>query len=272
MVPSHIAARPCRWRRSLLSLLVGLFASGCALFQQPAEVAPPSETESPVEEADATLDSIQVRLAALEAANRDLLDRATSAELSLFEKEARILELDQQVRDLQRMLDETISEVVRTKAKLGTVESKAEAASEIAEAEIAFQALGQLAGGSETPEYRRAAELLERSADEFEKENYGGAIYLTNQAKGLVRLGQIKIENREQVQTSAGEVLFETPLLLTVVANSNVRRGPGLNFSIITTLSTGASVTGFSYKGSWVHVKLKNGNEGWIHQRLVRGG
>ena len=100
----------------------------------------------------------------------------------------------------QEMLDEAIQEVVRAKAKLRSLESKAEAASEMAEAEIAVKALkAQLAGQTRNPELIKAQELLKMSAQEFKKENYGGAVYLTSQAKGHIRAGQIRLEGREKV-------------------------------------------------------------------------
>src|SRR5207249_2115448 len=57
-----------------------------------------------------------------------------------------VAERDAQVEDLQARLDEARQEVVRALAKLQTVASRAEAASAIAEAEIAVQALRAATG------------------------------------------------------------------------------------------------------------------------------
>ena len=62
-------------------------------------------------------------------------------QLRLLERDAQIKQLEERLNSQQEMLDEAIQEVVRAKAKLRTLESKAEAASEMAEAEIAIKAL-----------------------------------------------------------------------------------------------------------------------------------
>ncbi|MDA2912110.1 hypothetical protein MYX04_14420, partial [Nitrospiraceae bacterium AH_259_D15_M11_P09] len=68
------------------------------------------------------------------AVRQALDDDAAKLHLLLLEKEARINGLTEQ-------LEKVILEVVRVKAKLRSLESKAEAASDLAEAEIAVKAL-----------------------------------------------------------------------------------------------------------------------------------
>jgi hypothetical protein len=241
-------------------LLVFAFtAAGCSSkdpVPAPAPVAAAAE-ESPAQVAE------------LEATVRALEDRASRAELGLLERDARVLELEQRLESQQRLLDETIAEVVRTKAKLRGTESRAEAASQMAEAEIALKALGDRPHGGESPEYRQAVQLLGLSAAEFEAENYGGAIYLTSQAKSLISLGQVRLSERAEIETTAGEVLFGVPLPLAVLRTSNVREGPGTEFRVIVTLRQGTPLTGYSYKGEWIRVKLEDGTQGWIHQALA---
>ena len=77
-----------------------------------------------------------------------------------------VAERDAQVEDLQARLDEARQEVVRALAKLQTVASRAEAASAIAEAEIAVQALraatGTQPGGG--ADVAQAGTLLQQAA------------------------------------------------------------------------------------------------------------
>ncbi|MDA2912153.1 hypothetical protein MYX04_14635, partial [Nitrospiraceae bacterium AH_259_D15_M11_P09] len=68
------------------------------------------------------------------AVRQALDDGAANLHLLLLEKEARVNRLTEQ-------LEKVILEVVRAKAKLRSLESKAEAASHLAEAEIAVKAL-----------------------------------------------------------------------------------------------------------------------------------
>jgi SH3-like domain-containing protein len=113
--------------------------------------------------------------------------------------------------------------------------------------------------------------LLDMSAQEFEKENYGGALYLASQAKSLLTMNQGRPVSREQLTPVAGEVPFATPLLLQIAKTSNVREGPGLEFRVVTTLEKGTRVTGYSYKGQWVRVQGDHGLSGWVFQTLVSG-
>ena len=197
-------------------------------------------------------------------------------QLQMLERDAQIKQLEERLNSQQEMLDEAIQEVVRAKAKLRSLESKAEAASEMAEAEIAVKALkAQLAGQTRNPELIKAQELLKMSAKEFKKENYGGAVYLTNQAKGHIRAGQIQLTGREKVAPIKrlppikGEVFFSLPLPLRVLRTSNLRDQPDLKSKVITTLEKETPLIGYSYKGQWVRVISEDGGYGWVFQTLV---
>ena len=199
-------------------------------------------------------------------------------QLQMLERDAQIKQLEERLNSQQEMLDEAIQEVVRAKAKLRSLESKAEAASEMAEAEIAVKALkAQLAGQKRNPELIKAQELLKMSAQEFKKENYGGAVYLTSQAKGHIRAGQIRLGGREKVAPikrlppMKGEVFFSLPLPLLVLKTSNLREKPDLESKVIATLEKGTPLIGYSYKGQWVRVTSEDGTNGWVFQTLVGG-
>lgn len=103
--------------------------------------------------------------------------RAARLELRLLEREA-------QLEELEARLDEARQEVVRAMGKLQTVARRAEAASAMAEAEIAVQSL-RAAGGAPAPNSAQASALLDESSAAFAKHNYGGAAYLANQAKSV---------------------------------------------------------------------------------------
>jgi hypothetical protein len=255
--------------RALLSVfgLVGIvFCAACSLIVPPKEEEPPPVVEEPVApEAKYSDEQYEELLADYRAMG----DQAARAELLLLERDAQIMELQQRAMAQQRIIDETIAEVVRTKAKLRSVESKAEAASQIAEAEIALNALGEMSDAESSEDYGNAAELMEMAADAFDDQNYGGAIYLTSQAKTLISLAQLRYGEGEPVQVEAGETAFGLPVPLQVVRRSNLRDGPGTGFAVLATLTPGTEVTGYSYKGKWVRVRLEDGTEGWIYLTLI---
>ena len=205
-------------------------------------------------------------------------DNIAKLQLQMLERDAQIKQLEERLNSQQAMLDEAIQEVVRAKAKLRSLESKAEAASGIAEAEIAVKALkAQLAGQTPNPELIKAQELLKMSAQEFKKENYGGAVYLTSQAKGHIRAGQIRLGGREKVAPIKrlppfkGEVFFALPLPLQVLRTSNLRKQPDRDSKVITTLEKGTPLIGYSHKDKWVRVTSEDGTNGWVFQTLVGG-
>lgn len=206
------------------------------------------------------------------AAYKVLTEEAAGLKLQLLEKDIQIKESEKRLGSLQSKLDETIQEVVRDKAKLRSLDSKAEAASNMAETEIALKVLkGQASDAEIEADLAHAEHLLMRSAQEFKKENYGGALYLANQARNQMRMVQIRHGDRDKLEPVSGEILFALPVPLKVIRASNLRKGPGLDFKVIATLKAQTPLVGYSYKGQWVRVKIPDGRTGWVFQTLVGG-
>ena len=181
-------------------------------------------------------------------------------------------ELQRRSEGQQKRLEAAIVEVVRSKAKLRSLESKADAASTIAEAEIALKVLKSSAESSDwvaLDEIAIAEHLLKMSSKEFNARNYGGALYLANQTKARVRTAQDRISTGTNVVPFVGEASFSQPVPLKVIKNSNLRSGPGLNFPILVELKNETQIVGLGYKGKWVHVQAPQGKTGWIIQSLV---
>jgi uncharacterized coiled-coil protein SlyX len=195
------------------------------------------------------------------AARAELDRRIARLELALMEKEA-------QVDDLQARLDATRQEVVRAMAKLQTLATRAEAASGMAEAELALQPL-QVAAPQSSPEAAQARRLLEESSEEFGKENYGGALYLANQAKTMAAAGRGRLAGGERVTERPGETEFGLPIPLQAVSVGNVREGPGLGARVAFSVQPGDSLTGYSYIDEWVRISDGEGRGGWIFRSLV---
>lgn len=204
------------------------------------------------------------------------LTRQTTANRELEEKLARLqlllLEEKSHAKELNKNLNETILEVVRARAKLHSLESKAEAASTLAEGEIALKALKtNTAGIEKDAEILQAEKLLKASNLELGKENYGGALYLAIRAKALIKEGQRRSKDREKTPMRTGEVPFAVPLPLRLVSTSNVREGPGLDTKVLFSLREGSPLVGYSYQGLWVRVRTEAGQDGWIYYSLVDG-
>jgi hypothetical protein len=222
--------------------------SGCAAKQ--AETAPLPTTAA----------RRQARAAAAARAEQDR--RLARLELTLLEKNA-------QVEELQERLDQAREEVVRAMAKLQTLASRAEAASGMAEAEVALQPLRGRSTQQIAPEAAQATRLLREASSEFNQENYGGALYLANQAKALAAAGTGRLSSRERVADRPGEMSFAVPIPLKAVGSGNVREGPGTTAPIAFAVEGGDSLTGYSYLEDWVRISDEMGRGGWIYRKLI---
>jgi len=111
--------------------------------------------------------------------------RDTALEQRAARLELKVLEQEAQVDELQSRLDDARREVVRAMAKLQSLATRAEAASGMAEAEIALQALRAANGNNAppSPEYGQGSQLLQLATTEFDQQNYAGALYLATEAK-----------------------------------------------------------------------------------------
>lgn len=190
----------------------------------------------------------------------DLDKRVSRLELQLLARDA-------QIEDLQTRLEDTRAEVVRAMAKLQSMASRAQAASAMAEAEVALQTL-KAGPSADPPEAAQVTGLVRQSAAAFDKANYGGALYLANQAKTVAASyrGRLGV-NREGARP--GETLFAVPIKLKTTSRGNVREGPGTNFAVSFTADPGSSIIGYSYADEWVRISDDGGRTGWIHQTLV---
>ena len=172
-------------------------------------------------------------------------------------------ELDKRVS----RLEDTQAEVVRAMAKLQSGASRAQAASAMAEAEVALQTM-KAGTSADPPEAAQVTKNVQRSAAEFDKANYGGALYLANQAKTIASgyRGRLGV-NTEGARP--GETLFAVPIKLKTTSRGNVRTGPGTNFAVSFLAEPGSSIVGYSYADEWVRISDDTGRTGWIHQTLV---
>ena len=194
--------------------------------------------------------------------------RVAELEQRVARLELRLLERSAELEQMQARLDEARREVVRAMAKLQTAASRAEAASGMAEAELALETLKKSA--PQAPELVQTRALLATSNEEFERENYGGALYLATQAKSVAVAGQNRVSLAAERGTQrAGEVLFALPLKLQTSGRANVREGPGTNFKIVFTLEGGTDVSAVAYADQWVRISDEGGRSGWLFYSLV---
>jgi len=188
----------------------------------------------------------------------------------LSQIEAEVLARDARIQVLEDQLEEARREVVRTMARSQTVASRAEAASGIAEAELAIRTLRTAAGRRPAPEVAPAERLLAESNGEFEKGNFGGALYLASQSRVIAGQGTDRFSRTEAENLRPGETQFQVPLRLRSTSRANVRDGPGTGYRVLFTLDAEQPVTGSSYVEGWVRITDEQGRSGWIARSLVQ--
>jgi hypothetical protein len=191
---------------------------------------------------------------------RELQQRVSLLQLQLLERDA-------QVSALQRSLDEARQEVVRVMARMQTIATRAEAASAIAEAELAVNAQQSTRPGSEY--LAEAQSLLGQASSQFNSGNFGGALYLSGQARRLVQSGEAAIVAAEAYGLVQNETPFQTPVPVRTLRRSNLRDGPGLEFAVVGTLEPETPLTGISYTSEWMRVRDDTGRTGWIFYSLL---
>ena len=188
------------------------------------------------------------------AAYRDLEERLARLHLQGLEKDA-------EIRALNQKLEGAILEVVRAMAKLRGLSGRAEAASALAETEIALKSMP-----ADSPQ---AQQLLRMATEEFKKQNYDGTVYLTSQVKLLISARTERPVRGAEAAKSDGEHALSPVLALRASNRSNVREGPGPAFKILFVVERGTPLSAVSYSGVWVRVKTDDGRGGWVHYSLV---
>src|SRR4051812_13220337 len=167
--------------------------------------------------------------------NADLEKRVARLELQLLERDATI-------EDLSTRLDDAQAEIVRAMARLPTAASRAEAASGIAEAEVALRAL-RASGPQAAAAAQQGADLLGRGSAEFDRGNFGGALYLATQARTLAASARARLASVTRGALRPGETAFAVPVPLRATSRGNVREGPGTGFDLVFAVGPGTPLT-----------------------------
>ena len=148
-------------------IVIAMCVVGAALLSacETLTPAPTEETAAPTPNNSTEIRTLNEKQA---AEIRNLHEINAKLQLMLLERNAELTRLDDE-------RTEAIQEVVRTKSKLRGIESKAEAASTMAEVEIALKQVKAVAENTKQdpgPGIREAEKLLAMSGAEFENSNY----------------------------------------------------------------------------------------------------
>ena len=145
-------------------------------------------------------------------------------------REAELRDLRTNQREQVKVIQESTREVTRAKVKLRRLATQAEAASYIAEVEVALESLRASRNAAATsPLLELAQAMITSTAAPFAQGDYGAAMDRAAQAEQLIAVvadNQARSRSRRQV---SGEVLLQVSIPLRVTVEGHLRRQPRHN-------------------------------------------
>lgn len=187
---------------------------------------------------------------------------------TLAEKDAEIESLQAQKTVQAEVLTQTSGEVARAEIKLRRFATQADAASHLAEVEVALQ--GQWA---QTHAPRAAAQLvqaqriLDAGGVAFARGDYAAAVELAAQSRELIGM----VTGRKSAAAARGtvDVPFQVPVALRTRIGSHLREQPGRAGAVLAVLPQGTPVQALAYRGEWLRVRTGDGRTGWVFGPLL---
>jgi len=185
----------------------------------------------------------------------------------LANREVELRDLRSNQREQVKVLQESTREVTRARVKLRRLATQADAASYVAEVEVAMESLrSSLGATSSFPLMLLAQSILESTAAPFAQGDYGVAMDRAAQAEQLISWVahyQVRPGSRGRVP---GEVPLQAAIPLKVTIDSNLRRQPLRKAPVVGVLKKDSPLVAHAHKGGWMLVKTADGRSGWVDQ------
>lgn len=259
-----------RWSTAplLLPAVAALLFSGCASSTKPPGQGVPPPCQAAVPDADAELADARKRIHSLQQEKARLEANLKKSRKRNRELQMELLDRTAQVHQLEAQKEQAIGEVVQTKARLRSRQSKAETVANLAEVRLALQQVLEKGAGAEAMlDLEQARELIDMAEQALNEENLEGASYLMAQARELITgsRGQGAATKGRRL----GEVLFQVPFDMEVRRKGNVRLEPGMQSEVLFQLDTGDKVFVLGRRGNWLHIRTADNRTGWMHFDLL---
>jgi hypothetical protein len=174
----------------------------------------------------------------------------------LASREAELRDLRSSQRDQTKVIQESTREVTRAKAKLRRLATQADAASYLAEVEVALKA--QAAATGDAPLLTLAQALLDSTGAPFAQGDYG-----TEQLIAVVADSQASNGAKSRIPP---EVLLQVTIPLRSTVDTRLRREPLPKAAVVTIVKKDSPLVAHAYKGRWMRVETEEGRIGWIVQ------
>jgi hypothetical protein len=204
----------------------------------------------------ATTDSVRTEIQTIQTRSEGEVGRL-QARLRKSEEEQRRLE--ERLAAEQRDLEVTEMELIRTKARLKGLETKAEASSAIAEARIL---LGRAAAGRGGALLTLGEQSLAKAEQQLHEENFGAANFFALKAQDLAT----RVQEDPGARPPGDAAL---PLSVRVrVSRGRLREGPGFEHKVLTLLPRGTMLPVKRAQGEWFQI-AQGDLAGWISRTIV---
>ena len=189
------------------------------------------------------------------------VDRLTTR-LKKSEEEQRRLE--ERVALLQRDLELTETEIIRTKARLKGIETRAEASSAIAEARILT---GRLDPKGRAATLSLCNENIAKAEQQLGQVNYGAAVFFAMKAQDIAKKAQ-EASDPARLAATEEEHPSAQPSYKVKAKSANIRKGPEVTEDVLAEAPEGAVLEASAVKGDWVKV-THNGVTGWVSRSVL---
>lgn len=244
---SRISAARGVQRRGLCAVpLLALLAwvlSGCALLQPPAPPAP----------------------VVCDQQDREIV----RLQQTLAEKDSEIQQLHAQQHVQAKELKETTGEVARAEVKLRRLATQADAASQLAEVEVALHGMqAEAQPRRAAAQLAQAQHILDAGAASFAQGDYGAAVELAAQSQEIIDM----VAGRRKAAPAARDAVdvpFQVPVALRARIDCNLRAHPGRMATVLGVVRQGTPVQAHAYRGEWLRVRTEDGRAGWVFGPLL---
>lgn len=188
---------------------------------------------------------------------------------TLTEKDAEIQQLRAQRNVQAKELKQTTGEVARAEVRLRRLATQADAASQLAEVEVALHGMQtKPLARSAAAQQAQAQQILDAAAASFAQGDYGAAVELAAQSQAIIEMLAGRRGSAAAIR-DAVEMPFQISVALRVRIDSHLRAGPGRSAEVLGVLRQGALVQAHAHCGEWLSVQTEDGRAGWVYGALL---
>ncbi len=188
------------------------------------------------------------------SARRNLERELRKQESTVLRLSAEIQYLESELARTRELLEQVERQFITFERNLYTNETRASAVASLAEARLAHDKMARTHDTSEARKnlMKMVLAKIEASDQLLAKTRYNGSVYFSRRALRLL----------------AGE---QDRKLMRIVSveNANLRKGPGLNYEVVTQLAIGTTLFQLDMKNEWVRIQTRTGVQGWIHTSVT---